>query len=216
MMQLQAIHVTENAPKPPRPLTARQRAKVKELEEISKIACIDFWNIENANDDNDVINIILDLARDRIIRADVVFSYVLIDELLNDLIVGYFFDPKKSSFQLWKTQKFAHFNYHILEGLSLLRKLALVKEVQKIPKPIDQIITATNVVRNAVAHSFFPMNKREFRHTQKCTYKGKDIFTLDGLKVFDSDVNRAVGFLSHLAHGTPLEAGVSNGSDVTP
>ena len=174
-------------------LTPRQKAKVKELEEISKIAGVDFWNVEHSHDDNDAKNVILDLAKDRLIRADVVYSYVLIDELLSDLIARHFFGPGKTLFQLWKTERFKNFNYHVLEGMSLLRKLALVKECNRIPKPIDETITLTNVIRNAVAHSFFPMNKREFKRTSKVTYKGKDIYTLEGLRLFNDEANGAVG-----------------------
>lgn len=82
-----------------------------------------------------------------------------------------------------------------------MRKMALVKEYQKIPKPVQEIITLTNIIRNAVAHSFFPMNKRDFKKTGKVTYKGKDIFTLEGLKLFEDDSNKAVGCLADLAFG---------------
>jgi hypothetical protein len=185
----------------PRRLTATQKAKVRELEEISKLTHVDFWNVEKSDDDNDVRNVVLDIARDRIIRSDVVFAYVLIDELLAELMARYFFNPRKTSMQLWKDEKFANFSYHILEGMPLMRKLSLVKEFCDIPKPIEQIITLTNVIRNAVAHSFFPMNKRDFKRTRKVTYKGKDVFTLDGLRLFSADTDKAVGCLSDLAFG---------------
>jgi hypothetical protein len=87
--------------------------------------------------------------------------------------------------------------------MALLRKLALVKEYKQIPKPIEEIITLTNMIRNAMAHSFFPMNKKDFKRTGLVTYKGKDIYTLDGLKLFNDDANRAVEFLSHLVYGVP-------------
>lgn len=99
------------------PLTPRQKAKVEELKEISKIVCVDFWNVDTSNDDNDVKNMVLQLAKDRLIRADIVYYYVVIDELLCELIARYFFDPRKTM-QLWKTQRFKNFNYHILEGMS--------------------------------------------------------------------------------------------------
>ena len=47
------------------------------------------------------------------------------------------------------------------------------------------------------------MNKREFKRTGKVTYKGKDIFTLEGLKLFDSDTDEVVGYLAELAFGKP-------------
>ena len=185
------------------PLTARQKTKVRELNEIAKLIGVDFWNAENSSDDNSVKNVLLELAKDKLIRSGVIYSYVLIDELLCELIARYFFDPRKTSIQLWKTERFKMFNYHVLEGMPLLRKLALVKEYHDIPKPIEEIIVLTNTIRNAVAHSFFPMNKRDFKKTGKVTYKGKDIFTLDGLKRFDDDINKAVGCLSNLAFGAP-------------
>jgi hypothetical protein len=183
------------------PLTLKQKAKIKELEEIGRIACVDFWNVKDSCDDNSIKNAVLDLANDRIIRADIVFSYVLIDELLCELISQHFFSRRKTSIQLWKTAKYKHFNFHVLEGMSLLRKLALVKEFTNIHKPIEDIVIRTNVIRNAVAHSFFPMNKKEYKRTGKVTYKGKDIFTLDGVKLFDDDINKSVRCLSNLAYG---------------
>jgi hypothetical protein len=186
------------------PLTTRQKTKVKELHEIAELIAVDFWNVENVRDDNSKKNLLLHLTKDKLIRSDIVYSYVLLDELLCELIARYFFDPRKTSFQLWKTdERFKMFNYHVLEGMSLLRKLALVKEYHDIPKPIEEIIVLTNMVRNAVAHSLFPMNKRDFKKTRKVTYKGKDIFTLEGLRRFNEDINKAVGCLSNLAYGAP-------------
>jgi hypothetical protein len=54
-----------------------------------------------------------------------------------------------------------------------------------------------------VSHSFFPMNKREFRRTGIATYKGKDIFTLEGVELFSDDADKAIGYLSYLLHGVP-------------
>ncbi|HEX3495559.1 MAG TPA: hypothetical protein VHT02_00030, partial [Methylocella sp.] len=83
------------------PLTPKQKAKIKELEEISELVGVDFWNVKDSSDDNSVKNVLLDMAKDRIVRADVVFSYVLIDELLSDLICQHFFGNSKTSLQLW-------------------------------------------------------------------------------------------------------------------
>ena len=149
----------------------------------------------------------LDLAKDRTIRADVVFSYVLIHELLSNLICQHFFGTNttlgRSWRREWKKARFQNFNYHVLEGMSLLRKLALVKEFLTVPKDIEDILSRTNIIRNALAHSFFPMNKRDFRKSGIATYKGKDIFSIEGLRVFDADANKAIGFLSNRAHGVP-------------
>jgi hypothetical protein len=45
------------------PLTPSQKRKVAGLREISKIACIDFWNVESSNDNNSVKTSCLTLRR---------------------------------------------------------------------------------------------------------------------------------------------------------
>jgi hypothetical protein len=161
---------------------------------------VDFWNLEN-EPDNDVRNVLLDLCRDRLVRTGIVSHYVLIDELLSDVICQQFFDPSKTSIELWKFKRFRNFNYYVLEELSLLKKLALVKAFKTIPKPVEETIRLTNVLRNAVAHSFFPMNKRDFKRTKKVTYKGKDVFTVEGMTLLDADIDRALEYLTDLAFG---------------
>ena len=76
--------------------------------------------------------------------------------------------------------------------------MSLVKEITHIPKKIEETIRLTNMLRNAVAHSFFPMNKRDFKRTKKVTYKGKDVFTIDGLKTFNEDTREAIRYLSEI------------------
>src|SRR2546422_5874251 len=110
-------------------LTSAQKAKIKTLEQISAIVGVDFWNVEKSDESNDLRNFRLDFAINRLIRSGILSDYVLMDELLCELICRYFFDPTKISIQLWKTAKFKTFNYHVLEELSLMRKLSLVKEI---------------------------------------------------------------------------------------
>jgi hypothetical protein len=59
----------------------------------------------------------------------------------------------------------------------------------------------TNTLRNAIAHSFFPQNKRDFKRTGTVTYKGKDVFSLEGLRLFDEDTNEAISHLADRAFG---------------
>ena len=149
-----------------RPLTPKLQAKIKEIEGIARIACVDFWNVPQSKDDDDIRDVVLDLAKDRIIRAEIVYDYVLTDQLLCELIARLFFDPHQTTMELWRNPKYVDFSHHIIENMSLLRKLALVKEHNKIPKPVEQIITRTNTLRNAVAHSLFPEDKRDFKKTR--------------------------------------------------
>jgi hypothetical protein len=191
------MKVTES---PLMPLTKTQKKKIEAIKQIAELAGLDFWNVEN-EPDNDVRNISLDFCNDRLVRAAIVSHYVLFDELLSDIICQHFFDPSKSSFELWKTKKFRNFNYYVLEELSLVRKLSLVKEIRVIPKPIEETLRLTNSLRNAVAHSFFPMNKRDFKRTKKVTYKGKDVFTIEGMTILNTDTDKAVAHLVDLAFG---------------
>jgi hypothetical protein len=184
-------------------LTPTQKAKIKILEQISTIVGVDFWNVGKSDHSNDVRNVLLELAKDRLVRSGILSDYVLMDELLSELICRYFFDPTKTSIQLWRTAKFKTFNYHVLEELSLMKKVSLVKEIAYIPKKIEETIRLTNMLRNAVAHSFFPMNKRDFKRTKKVTYKGKDVFTIDGLNTFNEDTREAIRYLSEIAFGKP-------------
>ena len=44
-------------------------------------------------------------------------------------------------------------------------------------------------LRNAIAHSFFPENRKS-----KPFWKGKDIFSIEGFKAFEGDVQTAIDF----------------------
>jgi len=192
-------------------LTATQKAKVKELEAISELARVDFWNVEKSTSTNEAKNSNLYLAKDRLVRCYVVSAYVYIDELLCELIVQNFFDPNKTSIELWKTKPFKPFNYHVIESLALMRKLALVKEFKPIPKRIGRTVDLLNMIRNAVTHSFFPMNNRDIKNAMRVTYKGKDIYTVEGLRVLQEDVNEAAACLRGLAKRNPRRRLASRG-----
>src|ERR1700730_8465768 len=118
------------------PLTKAQKKKDEAIKKNHKLGGVDFWNVEN-EPDNHIRNILLDFCNDRLVRVAIVSYYVLFDELLSDIICQHFFDPSKSSFELWKTKKFRNFNYYVLEELSLLRKLSLAKEIRTIPRAIE-------------------------------------------------------------------------------
>jgi hypothetical protein len=96
----------------------------------------------------------------------------------------YFFGRGRSFPQLWKTKRFRNFNYHVLEELSLLKKLAFVKSISKVTKAIAGDIERLNAVRNGLAHAFFPENLKK----SKPEWKGKGIFAVDGLRVFMDDM----------------------------
>ena len=110
--------------------------------------------------------------------------YTLIDEFLANRICRFFFGRKHSFPQLWRTRRFQLFNHHIIEQLSLLEKHRLVKAINPLPKGISRDIETLNNLRNGLAHSFFPENLR----SAKPIWKGKDIFTIEGITLLDADM----------------------------
>src|SRR5258708_26903960 len=65
----------------------------------------------------------LQLARNQLIRGQIIMDYTLIDEFLNTRIAHFFFGKRRPFWNLWRTKRFKLFNYHVLEELSLLKKL---------------------------------------------------------------------------------------------
>jgi hypothetical protein len=69
--------------------------------------------------------------------------------------------------------------------LTFVRRV-YVKSFANIPKKIVTDIERLNSIRNGLAHSFFPENLR----TSKPQWKGKNIFSLDGVKAFSVDMQQ--------------------------
>lgn len=180
-------------------MTKRQKHKIDDIKGIARLGMVAFWDFENIPDHKSR-NTAIEICRDRLVRMMIVSDYVMIDELLSEIMCRHFFDSDKSSIELWKTRRFKTFNYYVLEEMPLMRKLALAKFIRRIPPKIEETIRLTNQLRNAVAHSFFPMNKRDFKRTKRVTYKGRDVFTLAGATELHRDVTRATAFLWPLAY----------------
>jgi hypothetical protein len=114
----------------------------------------------------------------------------LVDEFLNMVLCKHYFGRKRSFINLWRTKKFQLFNYYILEELYISQKLRHVKAIRKVPKKIVDNINRLNALRNVLAHSFFPENLKR----AKPVYKGKNIFTLEALKVLGVDVEEMFSY----------------------
>ncbi len=140
-------------------------------------------------------------VRREVIRGEVISQYTLIDEHLGSKIVQYLY-PKKKFIKLWKTRNFQRFNFFILERMPLMQKFAMVKDIYRIPKSISEKIEAVNALRNALAHAFFPENLKAYmskgrpqpRKSVPVTYKGVDIFTIDGIGRFLDDMGEISDF----------------------
>ena len=183
-------------------LNKRQRVLVAELKGLVSRLGLDADQISE-NAEPEARTAYLELAKDQIIRSAVVLKYVLMDEFLSAIMCWHYFGKKRGFPQLWKTKRFRTFNYFILERLYLLQKLDLVKSIYDIPKWVSSDLGALNDLRNGVAHSFFPQNRR-----RKPEWKGKSVFTRVGLDHFLEDMDKLTGFFhERFWAGSPEDIG---------
>jgi len=138
--------------------------------------------------DPDLRTVHLELAKRKLITGAVLGEYLLVDEHLSNEMCREFF-PDRSYTKLWRTKRFQAFNYHILERLYLVQKVEFVRARIRLPKEIYKDILALNDLRNALAHSFFPENRRV-----KPRWKGVDIFSEEAFEEFWNDMARVSDF----------------------
>ena len=79
-----------------------------------------------------------------------------------------------------------------------MAKLRFVKSISRMPKPVTVDIERLNALRNGLAHAFFPENLKK----SKPEWKGRKIFTLEGLQVFLEDMSKIDAYFLKL---TPEE-----------
>ena len=127
-------------------------------------------------------------AKRQLITSAVLRQYLLMDEHLSNEMCWQFF-PQRTSIALWKTKRFRAFNQYILDRLPLLQKLEFVRWRIRLPNEFYDRIRALNSLRNAVAHSFFPENRRS-----RPKWKGADIFHLAGYGQFFRDISEVSQF----------------------
>jgi hypothetical protein len=174
-------------------LTQHQRRLLRELEEITSLLKLDYRDIRSY--EPAARTPLLERMKRQFIIGEVITSYTLTDEHLNARIAQFFFGRKKSFIMLWKTKRFKVFNYHVLEELSLMAKLRFVKSISTVPKAVAADIERLNALRNGLAHAFFPENLRR----SKPEWKGKNIFTIEGLRAFLEDMTKIGAFFLHLS-----------------
>lgn len=83
----------------------------------------------------------------------------------------------------------------------LLKKMQMVHVIKPLPKDIREIIQKVNAIRNAMAHSFFPENRKEHMKVGKVLYSGKDMRSAEGLRQFHEDCREAQTYLTRMVHG---------------
>jgi hypothetical protein len=188
----------------PLALTPEQRSLCKDIEDIASVVKMDHWNILNRPSHRRTT--ILKQTKDKLVRGHVTFMYTLVDELLTVAIWSYYFPETRwvdRTFpQLWRMKQFKTFNHYLMEETFLLKKLSLVDAIRKVPKQVFSAITRINDVRNALAHGFFPQERRRYLAHKKVMYGGADIFSKDGVEKFTKDLDLVFKHLCRRAFGT--------------
>jgi hypothetical protein len=185
--------------------TSHQRRLLKELDEIVALVDMDIRTIGEYESHDRVIR--LAIIKDKLIRGEVIGKYTLIDEYLTNIICNYHFQrPKKDETygRLWKTKRFRLFVHYIMDETYLSKKLNIVNAIGPVPKDVRASIMRINDVRNDLAHSFFPQNRR--RHMaiktrsllnfDRVLYDGVALYTTEGVQKFHNDVDIACEYLS--------------------
>jgi hypothetical protein len=163
-------------------LTKKQKRLVAELHKLYELLSLDFYDIKAYPQNQRTVR--LELMKRAAARQEVVTAYTYVDEHLASELCVHFFGSRKWFPDLWKTKKFQLFNAHFLEEVSLMPKFRYVKNLKKVPKTFAADIDRLNALRNAVAHSFFPENVKKSR----AEWKGKSIFTFEGIERFSQDM----------------------------
>ena len=169
-------------------LTAHQLRVFREVEEIASMIKLDYPYILAY--ERDARTPIIEHMRRKMILSEVITRYTLLDEHLNLTLCHYFFGRKRSTIQLWKSKKFQLFNHHVIEELSLMAKFRFAKSMAKMPKGVAGDIDRLNALRNGLAHAFFPENLKR----SKPEWKGKNIFSKEGLKAFLEDMDKMASY----------------------
>jgi hypothetical protein len=148
-----------------------------------------------------------EVAINKMVTAHVVSRYTLMDQVLADTIFTYFFngEPPSQRFESgWSAEAHRIFSHHILDEIFLLKKLAIVHAIRPVPSDTTAIIQKVNGLRNAIAHSFIPESRKEYKASGKLLYANLDIRTPPGLNKFDADVDSALDYLYARAYGPSL------------
>jgi hypothetical protein len=170
-------------------LTRAERRLQAEVRDIALLIDVDFWAVEE-NYKLGYRKAKLELMKDKLIRSEIIYRYTLIDEFLTDVICDYYFHrPKKSvSYaRLWRTKHFKVFVHYLMDETFLLKKLSMVEAIKKVPPDVSKSIKRINDVRNALAHSLFPQNRRRYVADKNVTYQGAVLFSRAGVVKFRED-----------------------------
>jgi hypothetical protein len=181
------------------PLARAEKRLYKTAEELGEIAGVNFWNADDWEKDSRIP--LLQLAIRQIVIGAVVTEYTLIDDTLATVLCRYYLkQPGKRKYIRWRTKKFRVFVQYVLDEMYLLKKMEAIHAYEPLPRELREILRKLNAIRNALAHSFFPENRKEYRKDRKVLWDGKRIETAEGLQSLRNDCHRAFVYLARRAY----------------
>jgi hypothetical protein len=185
-------------------LTLQQKRLMEKLDEVSDICRLNYKDVMSDGEPPYERTIFLEAAVRRMVVGFVIETYALVDNILTDIICNVYLsepDDESDAAQFWQTKHFASFVYNAMDVMYPLQKLRLIDDIDEIPKEFRKTIERLNNLRNALAHSFVPESRREHQKTGYVGYRGRDIFSLEGLRSFDDDRDALIYYLWELAYG---------------
>ena len=143
------------------------------------------------------------MMKDKLIRSYIIYQYTFIDEYLTDIICNFYFHrPKEPHYsKLWKTKRFRIFVHSLMDETFLLKKLTVVEAINDVPVEVSNAIKRINDIRNAMAHSLFPENRRRYMTAKTVGYRGSHLFSLEGIEKFRDDCATAEIWLHKATFG---------------
>jgi hypothetical protein len=175
-------------------LTKRHQRLLSEAREIMRLTGNDLTDLDKHSNESVYSNITVIIRQ--VVTGTVVTDYTLVDEQLAEIIVRYFFGSSSIHFgPQWRLKKYRIFVHYMLDETFLLKKMAIVDAINRIPSETRSTIHRLNTLRNALAHTFFPEHRKEYRKVHKLLYLRKDIFSSDGFKAYHEDITKVIDFL---------------------
>ncbi|MGC9603114.1 MAG: hypothetical protein ABSF47_01435 [Minisyncoccia bacterium] len=164
-------------------LTKQHNALIKEIDRIIEVVGFDYKNTNQYKQKTARLKAI----KEQIIRGRVIMWHSFFDETMDNAISNYFFYKHKRREQrriYWYSNKYSIFKNYLLERIPFRRKLELVVKIKSSWKKHKNILEKLDGIRNPLAHSFSPEEA-----PKKINYRGKNIFTLDGIILLENDMS---------------------------
>ena len=169
-------------------LTKKQSKYVHLLREIFEMLGLDFENIRDyptAGERTAQLERILV----HLVLGEVINQFTLIDELLTHKLAGKIFGNRVTNAR--RSKRFRTIKAALVESrLPLSRKLDLLRSLAKVPDDVVTGILRLNGLRNYMAHQFFLQDR-----PKKLNYAGKNILSVEGLRLFIADQDRVYDYL---------------------